>query len=180
MFGLTKKIRYSSWEISRSFVTISDQYEVIRGIKLRWDIGAPHFLVSFSGTKKEYCYFPNVWRLYAAPQVLVESKFANAFYDSKSCYGFQFSTRCWIPESSALYLSYRVATTNRVTLILFSNVVGITKVTKVIEKLAETTTSSFLTFSRLSKILKAKPLRLNIGTAHLCDFFQVIKKRVSE
>ena len=50
-------------------------------------------------------------------QLLADSKFANAVYDSKSSYGLQFSTRCWIPESSSFYLSYRVATTKRVTFI---------------------------------------------------------------
>ena len=145
---------------TQSFGTFFEQNQVVKTINLKSNIEATHYLVSFSTTTKLFTNFANVWRFYVAPKVLVESKLASAFYDSKSCYGFQFSTRCWIPESSALYLSYRVATTKRVTFILFSNVVGITKVTKVIEKLAETTTSSFLTFSRLSKILKAKPQNL--------------------
>ena len=50
--------------------------------------------------------------------------------------------------------------------------VDITKVTKVLEKIFETVTCTFLKFFSLWKIMKAKTWGVHIRTARFCDFFQ--------
>ena len=164
--------QYLSWKISRSFVSYSEYYQVIKAVTLRWKLGATQFLVSFSRTKKRKLRHCKSLAILCCATVIRGNNVCQRFYDSKTCHGLQISTGCWNRKSSVLYMSHRFATTRLVKLSQFSNVVGITKVTEAFGICVEKNNLNFYEVLKTLHKFKAKTIGQNKGTARFPDSFR--------